>query len=181
MYLQNRRRHSRERVSQSFDDTWDPEQGLHPPIIPFQLRSLTSSCPLGGLLPLQSYLAFLRFSDRIGSGISIRFLFRHLVLYIMYNHHDASLAFGISGRDILLVGIPQQGIGRHSRMNSFELSRLPFTYAWSGISLRVASPKLIMEEAPESYKDVTQVLEIDTRTTVTSTFLLRCRSRKIKI
>ena len=25
-----------------------------------------------------------------------------------------------------------------------------------GISIRVASPKLIMEEAPESYKDVTQ-------------------------
>ena len=27
-----------------------------------------------------------------------------------------------------------------------------------GISIRVASPKLVMEEAPESYKDVTQVL-----------------------
>ena len=26
-----------------------------------------------------------------------------------------------------------------------------------GISIRVASPKLVMEEAPESYKDVTQV------------------------
>ena len=25
-----------------------------------------------------------------------------------------------------------------------------------GISIRVASPKLVMEEAPESYKDVTQ-------------------------
>lgn len=29
----------------------------------------------------------------------------------------------------------------------------------SGISIRVASPKLIMEEAPESYKDVTQVVQ----------------------
>ena len=28
-----------------------------------------------------------------------------------------------------------------------------------GISIRVASPKLIMEEAPESYKDVTQVVQ----------------------
>ena len=28
-----------------------------------------------------------------------------------------------------------------------------------GISVRVASPKLIMEEAPESYKDVTQVVD----------------------
>ena len=27
-----------------------------------------------------------------------------------------------------------------------------------GISIRVASPKLVMEEAPESYKDVTQVV-----------------------
>jgi len=26
-----------------------------------------------------------------------------------------------------------------------------------GIAIRVASPKLVMEEAPESYKDVTQV------------------------
>lgn len=28
-----------------------------------------------------------------------------------------------------------------------------------GISIRVASPKLVMEEAPESYKDVSQVVE----------------------
>ncbi len=28
-----------------------------------------------------------------------------------------------------------------------------------GISIRLASPKLVMEEAPESYKDVTQVVE----------------------
>lgn len=27
-----------------------------------------------------------------------------------------------------------------------------------GISIRVASPKLVMEEAPESYKDVTEVV-----------------------
>ncbi len=29
--------------------------------------------------------------------------------------------------------------------------------AEKGIAIRVASPKLVMEEAPESYKDVTQV------------------------
>jgi len=29
-----------------------------------------------------------------------------------------------------------------------------------GISIRVASPKLVMEEAPESYKDVTQVVAL---------------------
>ena len=31
--------------------------------------------------------------------------------------------------------------------------------AQKGISIRVASPKLVMEEAPESYKDVTQVVD----------------------
>lgn len=29
----------------------------------------------------------------------------------------------------------------------------------SGIAIRVASPKLVMEEAPESYKDVTEVVD----------------------
>ncbi len=29
----------------------------------------------------------------------------------------------------------------------------------SGISIRVASPKLVMEEAPESYKNVTDVVD----------------------
>ena len=28
-----------------------------------------------------------------------------------------------------------------------------------GIAIRVASPKLVMEEAPDSYKDVTQVVQ----------------------
>ena len=32
--------------------------------------------------------------------------------------------------------------------------------AKQGISIRVASPKLVMEEAPESYKDVTQVVDV---------------------
>ena len=31
--------------------------------------------------------------------------------------------------------------------------------ASQGIAIRVASPKLVMEEAPESYKDVTQVVD----------------------
>lgn len=29
----------------------------------------------------------------------------------------------------------------------------------TGIAIRVASPKLVMEEAPESYKDVTDVVD----------------------
>lgn len=31
--------------------------------------------------------------------------------------------------------------------------------ATQGIAIRVASPKLVMEEAPESYKDVTEVVD----------------------
>ncbi len=31
--------------------------------------------------------------------------------------------------------------------------------AEKGISIRVASPKLVMEESPQSYKDVVQVVE----------------------
>jgi tRNA-splicing ligase RtcB len=31
--------------------------------------------------------------------------------------------------------------------------------AAKGISIRVASPKLVMEEAPEAYKDVTAVVD----------------------
>ena len=34
----------------------------------FSFPHLQSSFPLGGLLPLQSFVAFIRFSDRIGSG-----------------------------------------------------------------------------------------------------------------
>ena len=33
-----------------------------------------------------------------------------------------------------------------------------FFVSLQGISIRVASPKLVMEEAPESYKDVTDVV-----------------------
>ena len=36
---------------------------------------------------------------------------------------------------------------------------LAIRVAEQGIAIRVASPKLVMEEAPESYKDVTQVVD----------------------
>ena len=52
------------------------------------------------------------------------------------------------------------------RASSRAKSRRNLTYesvleglAAKGISIRVASPKLVMEEAPESYKDVTQVVD----------------------
>ena len=65
--------------------------------------------PLWGLLPLQSFLAFVRFSDRIGSGslnrsetdrISDRFSFTHLQkselpsgLPFRYSHHFGFIRF----------------------------------------------------------------------------------------
>ena len=39
------------------------------------------------------------------------------------------------------------------------LSCLYLKYDIKGISVRVASPKLVMEEAPESYKNVTDVVD----------------------
>ena len=43
---------------------------------------------------------------------------------------------------------------RHAR---FAVQEVLDALKTKGISIRVASPKLVMEEAPESYKDVTQV------------------------
>eukprot|EP00499_Haloplacidia_sp_CaronLabIsolate_P004322 CAMPEP_0196775098 /NCGR_PEP_ID=MMETSP1104-20130614/3822_1 /TAXON_ID=33652 /ORGANISM="Cafeteria sp., Strain Caron Lab Isolate" /LENGTH=476 /DNA_ID=CAMNT_0042145263 /DNA_START=56 /DNA_END=1486 /DNA_ORIENTATION=+ len=54
------------------------------------------------------------------------------------------------------------GAGRaQSRAKSrrtLDYSQVLGALAAKGISIRVASPKLVMEEAPESYKDVTQVV-----------------------
>lgn len=44
-----------------------------------------------------------------------------------------------------------------ARAAIFSLTRL-YICKFSGISIRVASPKLVMEEAPESYKDVNDVV-----------------------
>jgi hypothetical protein len=44
-----------------------------------------------------------------------------------------------------------------SRRKNLEYTEVLEALAAKGISIRVASPKLVMEEAPESYKDVTQV------------------------
>jgi tRNA-splicing ligase RtcB len=41
---------------------------------------------------------------------------------------------------------------------NLEYTQVLEALAAKGISIRVASPKLVMEEAPESYKDVTQVV-----------------------
>jgi len=63
----------------------------------------------------------------------------------------------------LTFGSTCHGAGRNMSRNK---SRRELTYksvldhlAKKGISIRVASPKLVMEEAPESYKDVTAVVD----------------------
>ena len=44
-------------------------------------------------------------------------------------------------------------------MCAFLYAQVLDKLASQGIAIRVASPKLVMEEAPESYKDVTAVVD----------------------
>ena len=50
-----------------------------------------------------------------------------------------------------------RALSRNKSRNNLTYQDVLSRLEQQGISLRVASPKLIMEEAPESYKDVTQV------------------------
>jgi tRNA-splicing ligase RtcB (3'-phosphate/5'-hydroxy nucleic acid ligase) len=72
-------------------------------------------------------------------------------------------------------GSTAHGAGRAS---SRAKSRRTLTYegvlaalAARGISIRVASPKLVMEEAPESYKDVTAVVDTCHRAGISNTVI----------
>jgi tRNA-splicing ligase RtcB len=47
---------------------------------------------------------------------------------------------------------------RNRSRNNLSYEDVLASLASKGISIRVASPKLVMEEAPESYKDVTEVV-----------------------
>lgn len=47
---------------------------------------------------------------------------------------------------------------RNKSRQSLSYQQVLDNLAARGISIRVASPKLVMEEAPESYKDVTEVV-----------------------
>ena len=46
----------------------------------------------------------------------------------------------------------------HLKCNKLDYQDVLDKLKTKGISIRVASPKLVMEEAPESYKDVTEVV-----------------------
>lgn len=48
---------------------------------------------------------------------------------------------------------------RNAARNKLDYQQVLDTLKTKGIAIRVASPKLVMEEAPESYKDVTEVVE----------------------
>ena len=48
---------------------------------------------------------------------------------------------------------------RSNARNKLDYEQVLHSLKSKGISIRVASPKLVMEEAPESYKDVTQVVD----------------------
>jgi len=52
-----------------------------------------------------------------------------------------------------------RALSRNRSRNTLGYQDVLKSLAAKGISIRVASPKLVMEEAPESYKDVTEVVE----------------------
>ena len=65
-------------------------------------------------------------------------------------------------------GMAQTFVVRHGAGRAFSRAKSRRTLDYQGvldrlnaqnISIRVASPKLVMEEAPESYKDVTEVVD----------------------
>ncbi|KYR01965.1 UPF0027 family protein [Tieghemostelium lacteum] len=52
-----------------------------------------------------------------------------------------------------------RSISRNKSRNNLSYTDVLDSLKQKGISIRIASPKLVMEEAPESYKDVVQVIE----------------------
>ena len=48
---------------------------------------------------------------------------------------------------------------RNRSRNSLNYTAVLDKLKAKGVAIRVASPKLVMEEAPESYKDVTEVVD----------------------
>lgn len=75
-------------------------------------------------------------------------------------------SFVLTGTDIGMYrsfGSTCHGAGRaqsrHKSRGTLEYQDVLDRLKQQGISIRVASPKLVMEEAPEAYKDVIQVVE----------------------
>lgn len=53
-----------------------------------------------------------------------------------------------------------RALSRNKSRNQLDYADVLRSLEAKGISMRVASPKLIMEEAPESYKDVNAVVDV---------------------
>lgn len=60
-------------------------------------------------------------------------------------------------RSLLAMHVPPFAL-YHLRRKTLNYEAVLGGLEKKGISIRVASPKLVMEEAPESYKDVTEVV-----------------------
>jgi len=52
-----------------------------------------------------------------------------------------------------------RAMSRNRSRNTLDYKQVLDKLGKKGISIRVASPKLVMEEAPESYKNVTDVVD----------------------
>jgi tRNA-splicing ligase RtcB len=52
-----------------------------------------------------------------------------------------------------------RALSRNKSRNTLDYKDVLAALAAKGISIRIASPKLVMEESPESYKDVTAVVD----------------------
>jgi len=75
-------------------------------------------------------------------------------------------SYVLTGTDLGMIntfGSTCHGAGRaksrNNARNNLDYETVLQRLAEKGISIRVASPKLVMEEAPESYKDVSEVVE----------------------
>lgn len=60
---------------------------------------------------------------------------------------------------ILLFFLQGRALSRAKSRRNLDYSDVLSKLQEQGISIRVASPKLVMEEAPESYKNVTDVVD----------------------
>jgi tRNA-splicing ligase RtcB len=120
--------------------------GPHHPLIPIDYQFTGQPILIGGTMGTASYV--LTGTD-VGK-LSLMKMFQILITCLLQGMKET-------------FGSTCHGAGRSSSRNK---SRKELDYndvlkmlADKGISIRVASPKLVMEEAPESYKDVNEVID----------------------
>lgn len=62
-------------------------------------------------------------------------------------------------RRLIIIVLQGRALSRAKSRRNFDYTEVLDRLKQQGISIRVASPKLVMEEAPESYKNVTDVVD----------------------